>query len=160
MLHPLADFGRDVAASATGCCLGMGCWATATLQGRMDRSRRTGLDGQVQTDRSRRTEVARESFSPAAGSVHAGRAYCPRSRGLQVLVPGHSHGNATSKLLAAHAVLRKQEWQGDPFASGRLLVSWGGSTAAQEFMENLQSRNAAAATGVKQYQVGHPQRSA
>ena len=125
-----------------------------------DRFRRTGPDGQVQTDRSRRTEVARESFSPAAGSVHAGRAYCPRSRGLQVLVPGHSHGNATSKLLAAHAVLRKQEWQGDPFASGRLLVSWGGSTAAQEFMENLQSRNAAAATGVKQYQVGHPQRSA
>ena len=58
--------------------------------------------------------------------------------------------------LAAYAVLQKQEWQGDPFATGRLLVSWGGSTAAQEFLENLQSRNAAAATGVKQYQVGHP----
>ena len=73
-----------------------------------------------------------------------------------MLVHDCTHRRATSTLLAAHAVLKKQEWLGDPFATGRLLVSWGGSTAAQEFMEKLQSRNAAAATGVRQYQVGHP----
>ncbi len=70
---PMADFGRDVTAFATGCCLGMGCWATATMQvqtdrsgrtgpdgqGRTDRAGRTGPDGQVQKDRAGQTEVAR-----------------------------------------------------------------------------------------------------
>ena len=73
-----------------------------------------------------------------------------------MLLHDHLHRSGISTPFAAHAVPAKQEWQGDPFASQRLLVSWGGSTAAQEFLENLQSRNAAAATGVKQYQVGHP----